>query len=113
MFLILLLPLLAAARRLSMSECSHEAYVLASGAPLLKGRVFPAPRTFVDYRVDDTGEGTALVARMPGCLRPGAMSLKVTNTQGVADAIAWLEERCRTRDCVVYTLHDLPPSLSH
>lgn len=57
-FLLLLLPLALAERRLGADPCAHQAYVLAQGAPLPRGRVFPDQRAYVDARVDATGVGT-------------------------------------------------------
>ena len=114
MFRLLLLLLAAAAvpsharRRLSLDVCAHRAFVLAQGAPLPNGKVFPPQRGYVDARVDDSGRGTALARKMPICQRMGATSLKIVNPSALWSAVAWLERECAQMDCVVYSAYELP-----
>jgi hypothetical protein len=98
-------------RRLPVHECDATAFVLARGAPVLtRGRTFSPPLTigYNDARVDDTGEGTAMLSHIPPCLHATITPIKITHDSALGSAVAWLDDTCRlSSKCVVYSHWDI------
>jgi len=109
---MLVLLLLAAAqvlagRRLSDDVCAASVYVLAEGAPTgTRGRSWGPG--LADPLHDASGVGTRLLAGMPACQRAKAVSLRVHDAAEAMQAAVWLDAQCASRECLVYTLYDLP-----
>lgn len=93
-------------RRLGAYVCAADSFVLAQGAPTLRrGRSFSdVPGKYVDARLDATGKGTALLTKMPFCLREKSISVKINGSAiALNNAVKWIDAKCFEKDCIVFS----------
>ena len=104
--LLLLTGLAVATRRLSLTPCDPEVYILGQGAPTKTAGYTFGPQGIMekmDARIDTTGRGKAQLAAIPPCLAEKAIPVKFFGPDGLRRALVWLKKRCEAQDCVVYT----------